>query len=94
MDTEKIKELVLNCMTQQLDGANLTLTLETALIGSERVLDSMGLVNLLIDIESTLAEENIDITLMSENAMSSRISPFRTIGSLIRYIDEILKNRD
>lgn len=58
----------------------------TPLIGGNRILDSMGLVNIIVDIETSFLDEDIEISLTSEAAMSLRISPFRTIGSLINYI--------
>ena len=56
------------------------------LIGSARILDSMGLVNIVVDIETAFLDEDIEISLTSETAMSGRISPFRTIGSLCNFI--------
>ena len=42
----------------------------------------MGLVNIVVDIETAFLDEDIEISLTSETAMSGRISPFRTIQSL------------
>jgi hypothetical protein len=46
----------------------------------------MGLVNVIVDIETAFLDEDIDVSLTSEAAMSSRISPFRSIGSLCNFI--------
>jgi len=59
----------------------------TPLIGENRVLDSMGLVNVIVDIETALMEENIEVSLTSEAAMSSRISPFRTVNALCNFLE-------
>ncbi len=61
---------------------------DTTLFGKESVLDSMGLVNVIIDIESRFLDENIEISLTSEKAMSRRESPFRTISTLAEFIEE------
>ena len=61
---------------------------DTTLFGKESVLDSMGLVNVIIDIESKFLDENIEISLTSEKAMSRRESPFRTISTLAEFIEE------
>ena len=37
-------------------------------------------------------EEGVDISLTSETAMSARISPFRTIGSLCSFIERELED--
>jgi acyl carrier protein len=62
------------------------ITKDTPLIGSGRILDSLGLVNLMVDIETAFLDEDIEITLTSESAMSARISPFRSVGSLCNFI--------
>jgi acyl carrier protein len=58
----------------------------TPLIGENKILDSMGLVNVIVDIETAFIDKNIEISLTSEAAMSSRISPFRSVSSLCNYI--------
>lgn len=60
------------------------------LLGSEAILNSMGLVTLITSVESILEEEHqIDVTLVSEDAFSRRRSPFRTIDALADYILEL-----
>jgi hypothetical protein len=44
------------------------------------------LVNLIVDIETAFLDEDIEISLASESAMSSRISPYRSVGSLCNFI--------
>lgn len=60
----------------------------TVLLGEDSVLDSMGLVNVLVDIESKLLDEEIEISLTSEKALSRRNSPFRTVKILAEFIKE------
>lgn len=62
----------------------------TRLIGAKGVLDSMGLVNLIADIETSLLDEGVEITLINELSMSERLSPFRTIGTLCAYIETLM----
>jgi acyl carrier protein len=62
------------------------ITKDTPLIGSGRILDSLGLVNLVVDIETAFLDEDIGISLTSESAMSTRISPYRSVGSLCNFI--------
>lgn len=65
---------------------------ETELFSGNSVLDSLGLVNLIVAIEENLAEEfDTNITITSEKAMSRRVSPFLNVGTLTDYVTEILK---
>jgi len=72
------------------NGLSIEIKKDTSLIGSNRVLDSLGLVNFIVDIETAFLDIGVEISLTSENAMSSRISPFRTVGSLCRFIENQL----
>jgi acyl carrier protein len=59
----------------------------TTLIGHESILDSLGLVALLVDLEQRLEEEySLSLTLADDRAMSQRNSPFRTVQSLTNYV--------
>ena len=69
-------------------------TKNTALFGKDAVLDSMGLVNVIIDIESRFLDEDVEISLTSESAMSRRNSPFRTVDTLADFIMEQLGEND
>ena len=62
------------------------ITKDTPLIGSSKIMDSMGLVNNIVDIETAFLDEDVEISLTSEAAMSGRISPFRSVGSLCNFI--------
>mgnify|MGYP006299700893 CR=1 FL=1 len=62
---------------------------ETVLFGRGSTLDSLGLVTLIAAVEMRLQDATgKDILLVNEDAMSRRRSPFRTIGTLIEYIQE------
>jgi acyl carrier protein len=61
-----------------------------ALYGTGSPLDSLGLVSLLMEIEEGLRDEGIDISLSDERAMSQKHSPFRSVPSLVSYIDGLL----
>ena len=68
-----------------------TPALNSPLYGNEGALDSMALVNLVADLEETIAAKyNTPITLADEKAMSSKHSPFRSVGSLTDAIIERL----
>jgi acyl carrier protein len=66
---------------------------ETKLFGRNAPLDSLGLVSLVMEIEERLEEEHsLSVVLADERAMSRRASPFRTLGSLVDYIEECLRS--
>jgi acyl carrier protein len=62
-----------------------------AIFGAGAPLDSLGLVNLLADLEYKIGEEfGREVVLASEQAMSRSRSPFRDVASLTDYIVELL----
>lgn len=65
--------------------------LDIPIFGGKGYLDSLGLVNLLVSIEQNIEDEfDINLTIADERAMSQRNSPFRTIGTLVKYIELLL----
>ena len=65
------------------------LNLESKLFGGGGPLDSMALVNLLVDLEELIEEDyGLSVTLADEKAMSRRTSPFTRVKYLIEYIQE------
>jgi acyl carrier protein len=64
-----------------------SLTEDTFLIGQGAVLDSMGLVTAILEIEQRLAaEHDVTVVLADERAMSQKNSPFRSVRSLADYV--------
>ena len=60
---------------------------DTRLFGSDGLLDSMGVVILLSDLEEQLEEKHgVMISLASDSTMSKSRSPFRNVRSLAKYI--------
>jgi acyl carrier protein len=60
---------------------------ETSLFGKDGILDSMALVQLVVEIEQRLqTEHRVDVSLTDERAMSRAKSPFRTVATLSAYI--------
>jgi acyl carrier protein len=63
----------------------------TDLIGRRAVLDSLGLVTLVVNLEQILSQDHgIEITIADERAMSQERSPFRTVGALSDYISRLI----
>ena len=72
-------------------GAPLVKHPDTPLIGPAAALDSLGLVTLVVTLETRVADElGRSVTLANDDAMSRTRSPFRTLGTLAAYLDEVL----
>ena len=93
MDTlERLIYPAVDELVPSLKGTVLPKDPETPLIGPAAALDSMGLVTLIVTIEARVADAlGRSVTLASEDAMSRTRSPFRTLGTLADYLDELLR---
>ncbi len=68
----------------QLDGT--PVDAQTPLFGEVGVLDSVGLVSLVVAVEQALEDElGIRVSLADERALSQRSSPYRSVESLAGY---------
>jgi acyl carrier protein len=66
-------------------------TATSPLIGAAAELTSLGLVSLVLDVESWLLERfGAQLTLVSDQALARRTSPFRDLEALVDYILELL----
>jgi acyl carrier protein len=94
MKTGEIREFLLELLIDYLSSVDRSvsnLNYKTSLVGENSVLDSIGLVNFIVDIEACFLDRNIEIMLTSEQAMSRKHSPFRTLETLSDYILEQIK---
>ena len=100
MDGNRSDKKILNLIFCAIDEINLRLsnnqkikkTKGTVLYGKDSILDSLGLVNLLVIIEQNIEDEfDVNITIADEKAMSHKHSPFKTINTLATYISVLLK---
>ena len=74
------------------DDKQIPVSADTELYGTSGQLDSMGLVAFLVDIEESLQDREMNISLSDERAMSQSQSPFRNVQSLTDYIATLLKD--
>ncbi len=93
--SEKINKIIFDAI----DEINLQLTegkfIEknegAVLYGQRSNIDSLGLVNLIVDIEQRFQDElGISINLADEKALSQKNSPYLTVKSLSDYISKLL----
>tara|TARA_B100001123_G_scaffold446302_1_gene600333 strand:- start:15526 stop:15822 length:297 start_codon:yes stop_codon:yes gene_type:complete len=73
-------------------GRQVGTSVDTILFGKSSILDSLGLVNLIVAVEQQIEDElDVGLSLADERAMSQKSSPFRTIGTLVQYILMLLR---
>jgi len=95
MNNGKIKDLIVETLQDLEEELELnkidTFNYSTVLFGKNGLLDSMGLVTLITDLEEKIEEAfSLSIVLANEKAMSKTNSPFRTVLSLAEYIDVLI----
>lgn len=97
MTQEKINEIIYAAIDManyaREDDEKIPAGVDTELYSSNGHLDSMGLVAFLIDIEESLQDEGLHISLSDERAMSQSKSPFRNVRTLSDYILELVKEQ-
>lgn len=90
MNLEKVIDEICKAVNEYLESKDFDIKTDenTVMLGKNSVLDSIGLVNVIVDIESKFLDDGIEISLTSEKAMSRKNSPFRTIETLAEFIKE------
>jgi D-alanine--poly(phosphoribitol) ligase subunit 2 len=93
---ERIQALVLECATELNDGRAGRIPIERGaeapLFGGDGVLDSLGLVLLVLAVEDSIEERlGIAVSLADKRAVSQTSSPFRTVGTLTAYVEALLR---
>lgn len=98
MDKSDIKNIIFEAIEMvnniREDDSQIPVALDAELYGSNGSLDSMGLVAFLIDIEDALLDQDIEVSLSDERAMSQSRSPFKTVETLVEYIYSLIKGAD
>ncbi len=96
---KEIREIIISALIQlkeeMEDSLETEINDDTVLIGQEGMLDSLGLVNLIVSTEQKVEEElGMIITLADEQALSQKNSPFRTVRAFIEYISLLLEKNE
>ena len=88
MEKEAIQKIIIESVTEYLEikGKDIAVNEHSALIGTNTILDSIGLVTMVVEIESRLSEHDVEVSLTSEKAMSAAVSPFRSVNALTNFI--------
>jgi acyl carrier protein len=90
IDRKVALEIVLSALREAVDqngGDASAVADDTVIVGPAAVIDSIGVVSLIVDIEQRLElEHQVSVTLANDRAMSQRNSPFRTPAVLTDHI--------
>jgi acyl carrier protein len=92
----KIYEIVERCMNDMVERYGLDvgegIAEDTLLFGESGLLDSVGLVSLIVAVEQEIENElDASVVLADERAMSQANSPFRTVGALAAYASTLVE---
>ncbi len=95
-DKHNVRDTVLSIVNEvgkELDNENLlSPTSSTKLFGTN--LTSLGIVMLVSELEQAIYNNtSIQIVLADERAMSQATSPFRTVDSLINYVESLITEK-
>ena len=95
---DKLNNLIittLQCLLEEAEQPSpVPLSGDTRLFGEKAVLDSLGLVRLLADVEEALSDQfGVDLVLADERAMSLTKSPFRRVRTLVDYVAERIEEK-
>ena len=91
---EDVLAVVIEAATDAVDQhdpsvADAQVSESTTLIGDGAVVDSLGLVQILTDVEDTFSERyGRDLDLTDERALSQKNSPFRSVATLVDHVME------
>ena len=76
-------------------GVHVEKSLDAPLYGANGKLESLDFVTLIMEVEEKInAEFGTDITIADDNLLSKEKSPFSTLGTLIEYLHDLLKEQD
>jgi acyl carrier protein len=98
MTNEEIQKIIFDAIDMannaREEDKQIPVSEDTGLYGKDGHLDSMGLVAFLVDIEESLQDNEITISLTDERAMSQSNSPFRNVQSLTGYLGSLIKETE
>jgi acyl carrier protein len=93
---EDVTELVVSALREHAETRAIAspsaLGADTPLFGRDGVLDSLGLVALVVAVEQAIEDAyGVSVTLADERALSERKSPFGTVGTLAAYAARLIE---
>ena len=65
---EKVFEMIVESAKDLIEFENVSISKKTPLYGDDGILDSLGLVSLVVSLESRLCDNGINVTIVNDNA--------------------------
>lgn len=94
MEIEEIEILVLKMLQDSFDGPQASrdsINLGSVLLGESAVIDSLSLVNLIVDLEEEINDTcGIAISLTDDEAVFAEPSPYSSVRNLALYISTLV----
>lgn len=94
---EEVSTIIFECFEEmnEREGINIPINGHAQLFGRGGHLDSLGLVNLIVNIEEKVNDKwGVAISLADEKAMSQKTSPFLNADALSTYICNLLEETE
>ena len=89
---KKVLNIIKEETLELLEDKEIDLATDSSLFGQTGLLDSMGLVMMIVAVEQDIEDEfDVQITIADAKAMSQKNSPFKTIGTLADYIISLIE---
>lgn len=91
MDANTAEQIVLRAVQSVFDQIGEPLpenvSAESVLVGPDAIIDSLGVVSLIVEIEQIVeTEHGVSVILANDKAMSAKNSPFRTVAVLAAHV--------
>lgn len=98
MEKSEILEIVISTVKSLVEtlpeDQKIEVNQNTILFGANSSIDSLSLVSVIVDLESTFSlDYDLDILLTDDRAMMREKSPFTSIISLVEYIEELVNTK-
>ena len=95
MGIAEIEQIILKMLGDSVDEIELvvgSLSLDSVLLGENAVIDSLSLVNLIVDLEEEINDRTgVMISLTDDEAVFAEPSPYSSVKNLAHYVDHLLK---
>ena len=93
IDADAAEQLVLTALVALNDelpeNEQVAVSADTVLFGVDAQIDSLSLVSVIVDVETSLNDVGMDVSLTDDRAMGRAISPFTDVRALTTYILEL-----
>jgi len=95
MGIAEIEQIILKMLGDSVDEIDVvvgSLSLDSVLLGENAVIDSLSLVNLIVDLEEEISDRTgVMISLTDDEAVFAEPSPYSSVKNLAQYVDLLLK---